>query len=476
LTQESETKGDELFAIGSYQSYKDAINEYDRSLQILASYKGDVALDSSLQKRIEEKKQSSGKKYYVDLVTYIESEGDRLSKLGDFKNSLEEYGVALFLFFQGRQYFEKNIEPRLESKKNDSGKKYYTGNVLQYEVEADRLAKLNDFGNAISNYETGLREFASGRSYLDSAIETRLKSKRDSAQKSYDTANANAEMQSTYDSSISDFDAQWSNGNYIKAIDTLQTAKSRLVSALQNSGTRKDLLDKINGLQASIPKKLESEKQVLAQKEAKFQDAMKYGGDYGSQIAELRARREGIDGILTEIKKKELCQNLNGSLKNGLCSITTKVGITMTEIPAGEFMMGCSPEDSECENDEKPRHKVKITQAFFLGTTEVTQGQWRSVMGNNPSNFSNCGNNCPVENVSWNDAQDFIKKLCQKEGLNPCKYRMPTEAEWEYAARAGGFTTYYWGNRMDGAYAWYDGNSGGKTHEVGTRKPNAWGL
>ena len=138
--------------------------------------------------------------------------------------------------------------------------------------------------------------------------------------------------------------------------------------------------------------------------------------------------------------------------------------------------MGCSPEDSECYNEEKPRHKVKISQAFFMGTTEVTQGQWRAVMGNNPSSFSNCGDNCPVENVSWNDTQEFIQKLCQKEGLIPCKYRLPTEAEWEYSARAGGSTTYYWGNRMDGAYAWYDGNSGSKTHEVGTRKPNAWGL
>ena len=298
---------------------------------------------------------------------------------------------------------------------------------------------------------------------MDGKIEGRLVGKKSSA-----------EMQSVYDSTISEFETQWSNGNYIKASDTLQTAKSRLESALQNSGTRKDILDKIIGLQAGIPKKLEAEKQILAQKEAKFQDAMKYGGDYGSQIAELRARREGIDGILKQIENKANCSNVD--VFSSKCKIINTVKMQFVQIPRGEFMMGCSPEDSECYDDEKPRHKVKITQAFFLGTTEVTQGQWRSVMGNNPSYFGNCGDNCPVENVSWNDAQDFIKKLCQKEGLNPCKYRLPTEAEWEYSARAGSSTTYYWGNRMDGSYAWYDGNSGGKTHEVGTRKPNAWGL
>ena len=471
LIQEPELKGDELFAKASYL---EAITMYDKALQILAGYKGDVGLDSSMQKRIEEKKQSSGKKYYVPLVTNAEAEGDAFSKSGQYSEALQKYTSALSGFREGRQYLDGKLEPRLSAKGLESGKKYYTQNVVQYETEGDRLVKQGDFGSAISNYDSGLREFYNGQSYLEIAIQSRLQGKRDSAQKSYSTVNANAEMQSTYDSSISEFETQWSNGNYIKASGTLQTAKSKLESALRNSGTRKDLLDKINGLQAGIPKKLEAEKLALAQKEAKFQDAMKYGEDYRSQIAELQARREGIDGILREIEFRTNCPR--DDVFSQKCVFTNSFKMKFVQIPRGEFMMGCSPEDSQCENDEKPRHKVKISQAFLMGTTEVTQGQWRAVMGNNPSNFSNCGDNCPVESVSWNDTQEFIQKLCQKEGLIPCKYRLPTEAEWEYSARAGGSTTYYWGNRMDGAYAWYDDNSGSKTHQVGTRKPNAWGL
>ncbi len=112
------------------------------------------------------------------------------------------------------------------------------------------------------------------------------------------------------------------------------------------------------------------------------------------------------DEILKQIECNKIGSKYDSSL--GICLITNSIGVKFVQIPRGEFMMGCSPGDSECSDDEKPRHKVKISQAFILGTTEVTQGQWKSVMGNNPSYFSNCGDNCPVEDVSWNDAQvDF---------------------------------------------------------------------
>ena len=124
----------------------------------------------------------------------------------------------------------------------------------------------------------------------------------------------------------------------------------------------------------------------------------------------------------------------------------------------------------------KPAHLVTISQPFYLGKYPVTQAQWQMMMGmdSNPSEFQ--GNDRPVERVSWDDVQMFLHKLNGREGVN--HYRLPTEAQWEYACRAGSSTTYYFGNDTArlGEYAWYDENSGGQTHPVGQRKPNDWGL
>ena len=143
----------------------------------------------------------------------------------------------------------------------------------------------------------------------------------------------------------------------------------------------------------------------------------------------------------------------------------------MVPLPAGEFMMGAAPSEAGAGKDEQPRHLVKI-KAFSIGKYEVTQGQWKAVMGSNPSYFKQCGDNCPVEIVSWNDVQTFIKTLNQKTGGH---YRLPSEAEWEYACRAGQDTLYCGGNDLD-AVAWHDGNSGNQTHPVGGKQANAFGL
>lgn len=119
----------------------------------------------------------------------------------------------------------------------------------------------------------------------------------------------------------------------------------------------------------------------------------------------------------------------------------------MVAIPPGSFEMGSDDYDSE-----KPVHRVSISRSFALGKTEVTQGQWKAIMGNNPSKFSNCGDNCPVEHVSWDDAQEFIRKLNAKTGK---QYRLPSDAEWEYSERAGSTTTYPWGEQASHEYANY---------------------
>ena len=155
-------------------------------------------------------------------------------------------------------------------------------------------------------------------------------------------------------------------------------------------------------------------------------------------------------------------------------------GIEFAWMPPGEFRMGST--SRYADSDEKPVTRVRISRGFWMGKFEVTQRQWQAVMGSNPSHFDNCGGNCPVERVSWNDVQEFIGKLNGRSGGQ--RYRLPTEAEWEYAAQAGTETDTYAGditkprgndpvlNRI----AWYDENSGRKTRPVGRKAPNAWGL
>jgi len=146
-------------------------------------------------------------------------------------------------------------------------------------------------------------------------------------------------------------------------------------------------------------------------------------------------------------------------------------GIEFVQIKPGEFTMGCSPGESECEPDESPTHRVRITRSFQIGKYEVTQEQWQAVMGSNPSYFR--GATLPVEQVSWNDVQGFLQRL---NGRNDgFRYRLPTEAEWEYAARAG-TTDKYGGWSPLGDVAWYGDNSRNQPHPVGEKRPNAWGL
>ena len=141
-------------------------------------------------------------------------------------------------------------------------------------------------------------------------------------------------------------------------------------------------------------------------------------------------------------------------------------------IPAGSFVMG-SPEDEEGRDSDERQHEVRISQDFWMGKYEVTQGEWVGVMGEDPSYFTECGSMCPVEQVSWNDIQEFIRRLNEQESGSRYAYRLPTEAEWEYAARAGTTGARY--GELD-EIAWYEGNSGGRTHPVGGKRANAWGL
>ena len=144
--------------------------------------------------------------------------------------------------------------------------------------------------------------------------------------------------------------------------------------------------------------------------------------------------------------------------------LRNSIGMEFVLIESETFEMGSPQTESGRDADEGPVHQVTISQPFYVGKYEVTQGQWQAVMGSNPSRFSGCGRTCPVEQVSWEDAQEFIARLNLREGVNVC--RLPTEAEWEYAARGRGRTGGYW----------YDGNSDDRTHPVGRKPPNGWGV
>ena len=145
----------------------------------------------------------------------------------------------------------------------------------------------------------------------------------------------------------------------------------------------------------------------------------------------------------------------------------------MVYVSSGTFTMGgTSEQGSDAYDDEKPTHNVTLS-SYYICKYEVTQALWRAVMGSNPSNFK--GDNLPVECVSWNDCQTFINRLNSYTGRN---FRLPTEAEWEFAARGGNYSRHYKysGSNYIGDVAWYDDNSGNRTHPVGTKQPNELGL
>jgi formylglycine-generating enzyme required for sulfatase activity len=173
--------------------------------------------------------------------------------------------------------------------------------------------------------------------------------------------------------------------------------------------------------------------------------------------------------------------------------ITNSIDMKLVLIPAGEFLMGSPDSDQDADDDEKPQHRVRITRPFYLGACPVTQAQYQAVMGENPSHFKDQPES-PVENLSWYDAVRFCNRLSEREDLRAfytiegervtvpdwggAGHRLPTEAEWEYACRAGTTTRYSFGDDPAalGDYAWCSGNSANTTHPVRQKHPNPWGL
>jgi formylglycine-generating enzyme required for sulfatase activity len=155
-----------------------------------------------------------------------------------------------------------------------------------------------------------------------------------------------------------------------------------------------------------------------------------------------------------------------------------ELGLAMAWVPPGQFLMGSPAGERGRGEDEGPRTRVTLTRGFWLGIHEVTQGEWRALMRNNPSRFRDAGARAPVEQVSWNEAAEFCARLDQRERAahrlpDGCAYVLPTEAQWEYACRAG--TSGLYAGEID-ALGWHEANSGGAPRPVGQKKANAWGL
>ncbi|MDW7733075.1 MAG: formylglycine-generating enzyme family protein, partial [Methanolobus sp.] len=179
-----------------------------------------------------------------------------------------------------------------------------------------------------------------------------------------------------------------------------------------------------------------------------------------------------ISGTLNDQwKKRQESREVDETMFSNIYK--NSIGMEFILIPAGKFEMGSPTDESNWYKNERPVHKVDIERSFYIGRFPVTQKQWKLIMNINPSRFG--GDERPVDRVSWNDAQEFIKKLNEKEETD--KYRLPSEAEWEYACRAGTSTRYSFGgseSRLN-EYCYY-GNQDIGSHPVGLKKTNTWGL
>ncbi len=206
----------------------------------------------------------------------------------------------------------------------------------------------------------------------------------------------------------------------------------------------------------------------------------RYIQDYSAVTVQLEGRLVVVE--IPEVAEATAMLAAERALKGPL-------SFELERLEAGRFEMG-SPADEPMRDDDEEQHTVKLTRPFYISETEVTQGLWREVMGGNPAYFASCGLYCPVENISWFDAVVFCNTLSQKQGLTPAYtidggsvswdqeadgWRLPTEAEWEYAARAGEDNLYAGSNDL-ARVGWVQLNSGNTTHPVGLKAPNAWGL
>ena len=275
-------------------------------------------------------------------------------------------------------------------------------------------------------------------------------------------------------------------GNYQRAAQLYREAQNCYeATAQQKTAAKKKEAECRQRVQAAEQhqrdeeaRKAEAERQAAeAARQAEIRRQRQKEEELSRREAQLRKREEELrqlEQVAAERKRQEEAAAAERKRKKENLTLTVGgVSFKMVRVEGGTFTMGCTPEQGDdCWSGESPAHSVTL-DGYYIGETEVTQALWTAVMGSNPSYHK--GNNLPVEKVSWVDAQDFIKRLSQLTG---CTFSLPTEAEWEYAARGGSKSLgyKYAGSDHIDAVAWYGGNSGSSTHPLAQKAANELGM
>lgn len=371
-------------------------------------------------------------------------------------------------------YVNKGARDQLTGAINDRRDSIQAAVLSLYEKRGDTAYRDYRFDSSLENYQTGRKECqyladtkkkSENEKRLSEKIKTTIKTGRGYMENRVKSLTDQAEY--LY------FDKQESDAKIaMKNAYNLLTGPMRTFATMASVNTynkmaavmKRDSLTKGSEpkLFAAIEEPWtpeEAEAHRLAMEEAKRQEAL--------NLEKARLKEEEAKRLEAEAKRMKAYEKMKGK---GYFVVKEIGGIKFVRIPGGSFMMG-SPEGKGF-SWERPQHKAKVG-GFWMGMYEVTQSQYQDIMGRNPSWFDKDGYSLPVESVGWYASMEFCKKFSEKYNV---KARLPYEAEWEYACRADSITEYCWGNEVDGEYCWYSKNSSDKTHRVGEKKPNLWGL
>ena len=344
----------------------------------------------------------------------------------------------------------------------------------------DSIAQFNEWilkaEQAIYNqtYQTALAYIDTALTYqANDTSALQLRKKAQSAQKNQSEEERKKAQETAYKKTLQIADTELVNKNWVAA-----KSQYEIASALQpNERYPKDMLKKIAQNEAKEKKEAQNNQELnrlLKLADSHYnQQEWTTAKSYYQQAAQYKNTqhiKDQIAGIDWRLRQKEKTVVESAPVKPALHPEIQQLLDNMVTVQGGTFQMG----SNTGQDDEKPMHPVTLS-TFQIAKYEVTQAQWKAVMGENPSYFKDC-DNCPVEQVSWNDIQEFLKKLNAKTGKN---FRLPTEAEWEFAARGGnksGSYTYAGSNAIEDVAWWYGSNSSDKTHPVGRKKANELGL